>query len=303
MRNHSPRVSIGLPVYNGEKFLRESIDSILAQTCSDFELIISDNASTDTTAEICQAYVDSDPRVKYYRNPENIGGFRNHNRVVELSSGEFFMWASHDDRRASDFVAKCLAVLDSCPEVVLCYTKIMNIDEDGSMLDSSEVALDTATARVDLRFREMIGMEHHIEPIFGLMRLQQMRQTRLQGQFPDSDRVFLAELSLYGPFHQIPEPLYFRRDHPQGSIRLYPSRQERMAWIDPASRPRITLPHFRELWELLKTVYSAPIRRRERYQCYIHLLNWLVKYHNRLVIDINIAVRIALRPLVSLIRG
>jgi len=302
MPNQNPRVSIGLPVYNGEQFLRESIDSILAQSYTDFELVISDNASTDATAEICQNYVKSDPRVKYFRNPENIGGFRNHNRVVELSSGEFFMWASHDDRRAPDFVTKCLAILDSHPEVVLCYTKITNIDEDDRTLDSSAVALDAAAARADVRFRELIGMEHHIEPIFGLMRLQQMRQTKLQGQFPDSDRVFLAELSLYGPFYLIPEHLYFRRDHPHGSIRLYPSRQERMAWIDPASRPKITLPHFREFWELFKTVYSAPIRGRERYYCYMHLFNWLLKYHNRLVIDINIAVRIALRPLVSLIR-
>src|SRR5436190_12174806 len=92
-----PIVSIGLPVFNGERYLRQALDSLLGQDFQDFELIISDNASTDRTAEICRAYVAKDRRIRYYRNESNIGSAPNYRRVFELARGEFFKWCSHDD--------------------------------------------------------------------------------------------------------------------------------------------------------------------------------------------------------------
>src|SRR4051794_3298661 len=92
-----PKLSIGLPVYNGENFLAHAVDSILAQDFRDFELIISDNASTDRTAEICRGYAESDPRVRYVRFETNQGGSRNFCYVFELARGEYFKWAAHDD--------------------------------------------------------------------------------------------------------------------------------------------------------------------------------------------------------------
>src|SRR3712207_6191103 len=115
MNTQSPKVSIGLPVYNGEKFIREAIDSILNQTFEDFELIISDNASTDETAAICQTYAAQDRRVRYFRNLENIGAAGNHNRVFEAASGKYFKWAAHDDLCGPNFVAECVNVLDRDP--------------------------------------------------------------------------------------------------------------------------------------------------------------------------------------------
>src|ERR1700690_2651657 len=97
MTNHKPRVSIGLPVYNGEKYLAAAIDSLLAQTYADFELIISDNASTDRTAKICQEYAELDRRIRYYRQPKNCGIAGNFTRTLELARGEFFQWHAHDD--------------------------------------------------------------------------------------------------------------------------------------------------------------------------------------------------------------
>ena len=92
-----PRVSIGLPVYNGENFLEFALDSILGQTFQDFELIISDNASTDATESICRRYAAKDSRIRYYRNPNNQGAAQNYNRVFALARGEYFKWAAHDD--------------------------------------------------------------------------------------------------------------------------------------------------------------------------------------------------------------
>src|SRR5919112_5909956 len=102
-----PRVTIGLPVYNGERFLEQALDGLLAQTFTDFELIISDNASTDRTPEICQAYAARDSRIRYVRQPENIGAGPNHNILVPMARGEYFKWASHDDLYDPDLVAKC----------------------------------------------------------------------------------------------------------------------------------------------------------------------------------------------------
>src|SRR3989337_590294 len=123
-----PTVSIGLPVFNGEKYLRQALDSILAQTYQDFELIISDNASTDKTQQICREYVKKDSRIRYYRNKRNLGATRNHNRVFELSCGEYFKWASHDDLLAPEFLSRCVSVLDQDHSIVLCHSKTGRIN-------------------------------------------------------------------------------------------------------------------------------------------------------------------------------
>src|SRR5262245_34908562 len=116
-----PRVSIGLPVYNGQQFLEETLNSILAQTYTDFELIISDNASTDRTSEIARAYVAKDARVRYHRNENNLGVAGNYNGVFSLASGEYFKWAPADDTCLPNYLARCVEILDLDSTVVLAY--------------------------------------------------------------------------------------------------------------------------------------------------------------------------------------
>ncbi len=115
------RLSIGLPVYNGERFLSAAIDSLLRQTFEDFELIISDNASTDATGAICRGYADQDRRIRYLPTKENIGSAPNFNRVIELASAPYFSWAAHDDVRAPQYLERCVEVLDRDPSVILAY--------------------------------------------------------------------------------------------------------------------------------------------------------------------------------------
>src|SRR5215510_10355296 len=114
-------LSVGLAVYNGEEFLDEAIRSILAQTLTNFELIISDNASTDRTSEICQKYVRIDPRIRYHRNEANIGGANNENQTFRMARGKYFRWAAHDDVLAPTLLARCVEVLEERPDAVLCY--------------------------------------------------------------------------------------------------------------------------------------------------------------------------------------
>ena len=118
MSSSTPKVSLGLPVYNGENFIAQAIESILAQTFTDFELIITDNGSTDRTPKICEAYAARDRRVAYSRNPENLGAAPNFNRAFALSSGRYFKWVAHDDLIAPEFLARCVKVLDNDPSVV-----------------------------------------------------------------------------------------------------------------------------------------------------------------------------------------
>ena len=113
----APRLTIGLPVYNGEKYVAESIESLLGQSFTDFELVISDNASTDSTGDICRQYEKQDSRVRYFRQPQNIGLAPNHNFVVERASGELFKWAAGDDLYARDLVERCVDALDKWIEL------------------------------------------------------------------------------------------------------------------------------------------------------------------------------------------
>ena len=113
MATDRPRLSIGMPVFNGEKYIRCALDSILSQTYKDFELVISDNASTDKTESICLKYKEQDNRIRYYRNKKNIGAPSNYNRVFLLSSANYFKWAAHDDMIAPEYIEKCMEILEN----------------------------------------------------------------------------------------------------------------------------------------------------------------------------------------------
>ncbi len=115
-----PLLSVGMPVYNGQNYLAFTIEAILSQSFTDFELIISDNGSTDETEAICRAYAAQDARIRYERVEENLGAAYNFNRVFELARGRYFKWAAHDDYFTADYFERCIQVLEQNPAVVLC---------------------------------------------------------------------------------------------------------------------------------------------------------------------------------------
>ncbi len=201
-----PTVSIGLAVYNGEKYIREAIDSILCQTYPDFELIISDNASTDRTEAICRAYAERDPRVQYSRNPVNIGGANNENRTFRLSKGKYFHLAAHDDCVAPNFLEKCLAVLEEKPEVVLCHTQVVEINEHGEQLRVTGSRLGEEP-KPHQRFGRMTKRFHFCEAIYGLIRSDILWKTRLQLNYTNSDRTLLSRVKLIWSFLSDPRAI------------------------------------------------------------------------------------------------
>ena len=203
------RISIGMPVFNGEAYIKESLDSILTQTYEDFELIVSDNASTDQTEEICRVYAEKDQRISYYRQKENIGASKNFNNVFELSKGEFFKWAAHDDLCAPDYLRQCVEVLHKNPSVILCYSRSKAIDEHGEVIKNYPAKPDTGASKQQKRFYEIVCVPHPCVAVWGVMRANVLKKTRLIGNYTGSDRPLLSELSLLGKFYEIPQYLFF----------------------------------------------------------------------------------------------
>lgn len=203
-----PLVSIGVPVYNGEKGLVRALDGLLGQDYDAVEIIISDNGSTDATPQICKEYVRKDPRVQYHRSEKNLGGPWNFNRVFELSSGKYFMWAAHDDHREATFVSACVNKMEQNPDAVLCQVHSCMLIEGAEEvlcffnLDS----FDGVTGLVE-RYRETLKRFPAVA-IYGLFRAAAVRKTRLFQKSIATDMAFAQELSIYGHFVQIPQVLF-----------------------------------------------------------------------------------------------
>jgi glycosyltransferase involved in cell wall biosynthesis len=297
MSNSSPFISVGMPVYNGKLYVQEAIESILAQSFTNFELIVSDNASNDGTEAICQDYAKKDSRIRCSRAQINHGAGWNLNRVVELSSGKYFMWAHHDDRRAPTYLAQCVEMLERNSSIVLCYSAMRDIDENGLCIDRQELFLNVASANPIERFHELIRMDHLCEPIFGLIRMDLLRKTPVIGNYPDSDRVLLAELALYGPFCRVPDVLFYRRAHALQSTAVNPSRQQRATWYDPSKVGKRVFPHFRQFLEYVSAIGRAPLAWRERTRCYRRMGKWILVNRKRLFWDLVIGFKQTLRPL------
>ena len=237
MTQEKPHVSIGLPVFNGEEFLEKAIESLLQQTYTDFELIISDNASTDRTREICEAFAAEDGRVHYYRNQKNIGAVQNWYRTFELSSGEYFTGAAHDDLYHPDFLLKCVEVLDRNPSVVICYTKTKAIDEQGRFIKDLDIKIDSTSPKAHVRLYNIIGIDYLCIQLFGLIRSVAFGNTQAYIGYYGCDRNTLAELSLLGEIYEIPEYLFFHRLHPKalGAAKNSGRSLQELLLLDPGT--------------------------------------------------------------------
>lgn len=281
MMQSTPKVSIGMPIYNGERYLEGTLNALLAQTYTDFELIISDNGSTDRTAEICRAYAARDARIQYYRQEENQGAAWNYNRVFELAKGDYFKWAAHDDLCAPDFVARCVQVLDDNPQIILCYSRTKAIDENGAVIREYPTKPAANALEPYRRYYEFVCVPHPCVAVFGLIRRQELARTPLIGNYSASDRPLLGELSLLGQFYEIPEYLFFYRNHAQQSWRKYPIwRAQQEVWFDPKRRNQRAFPHWRLLKEHYAAVRKVPLSAYERSRCYL-CLAWWVRRHWR----------------------
>lgn len=272
-----PRLSIGLPVYNGEDFLAESLDSLLGQTYEDFELIISDNASTDGTADICRRYEKQDSRIRYIRQPRNLGCAPNHNVLVQHAQGELFKWVSHDDLYGRELIERAIEALDEYPQVVLanCWTAM--IDSSRTVTKAVRYTLDTESPRAPERFRSML-FEKGGDDDGGVIRMEMLRRIRPYDSYYHSDRTQVTEMALQGQFYHVPDWLYFRRDHPKASIRAFTTARTNCTNLDPRRADRLRHPVVRLLGEYVLAyvtmIQRAPLSAADKRECYRHLISW-----------------------------
>lgn len=269
----APLVTIGLPVYNGENYLRQALQSLVSQTFTDWELILSDNGSTDGTEAICREFAMRDGRIRYLREPANRGAAWNFNRVFALSRSPLFRWAAHDDVCAPELLERCVAALLARPDAVLAHPRTRIIGPEGEPLLDYATRLRTDSPDPAVRFHDCICVDHACFPIFGLMRAHLLRRTPLMGAFAGSDRNLLAELALHGPFAEVPEILFQRRDHPGTSTRQYPSAKDRGAWFGSDARIGMA-PTVRRALGYWDSLNRAPLGPRDRLACLGVLGKW-----------------------------
>jgi polysaccharide pyruvyl transferase WcaK-like protein/glycosyltransferase involved in cell wall biosynthesis len=281
----SPRLSVGLPTYNGEEYLASALDSLLAQTFTDFELIISDNASTDATESIARAYAARDPRIRYVRHPQNRGSAFNHTYVIREARGEYFKWASDDDLYAPDLLERCVEALDARPEIPMAHAWTASIDATGDIVAKLPYVLETDSDSPVTRFRSLLYTDGG-DDIYGVIRTRIVQEMPDYGSFYHSDRTFVAELALHGPFHQVPDHLYFRREHSGRGGQASLSMRRIVSILDPARASAWRHPKVRLVAEYLAAyvaaIRRAPIGPRQKAGCLWALLGWIAGYARRL---------------------
>lgn len=265
-----PKVSVGLPVYNGETYLPNTLKRLLEQDFEDFELIISDNASTDRTSDICRTFARQDVRVRYVRNEANIGLAANHNRTVELSRGQFFKWAAHDDDFPRRMLARFVdAFEEGPPSIGVVYSRCEYIDELGNVDSVDSDGVDRDDPWPHKRLAHLLRNVHMYNSPYGLIRLDVLRRTRLHGLYPMSDHVLLSELAMLGVFVELPEPLLRIRRHPGRTFTANKSAKALRELFAPGQGhrfPPVTM-RLHMGSELLRSTVLIPPRPRDKVLC------------------------------------
>lgn len=269
-----PLVSIGLPVYNGEKYLELCIRNILAQTFRDFEIIISDNASRDRTREICERIAGEDPRVRYSCAEENQGATWNFNRVLELARGRYFKWVAYDDLMSVDFLEVCVRSLEKNPLDILAYGLTTIINAEGEEQECLPDRIHIAHDRPSDRLREYLHKVGLTNAIYGVMRMEVLRATHAHQAYPGSDIVLLGDLAIRGRFYEHAGIRFYRRIHPQASAPSNKSLNDLAAWFNPRHAGRLVLPAWEHFSGYLSAIRRSPWSPVEKARCLMVLLRW-----------------------------
>ena len=279
----SPILSVGLPVYNGAQWIVDAIESILEQSFTDFELVIVDNASNDDTESLCRDFATRDNRVKYHRNLTNIGLYQNFDRAFALSTGQYFKWAADSDFCLDGFFEKCLAVLDTRPDVVLVYPQayLLMLDPRGEeIINEYFDDFNLEDERPSERFSKYLNREKINNIMHGIIRTSALRQTSLIRALPGSDISMVAELSLLGKFIEVPERLFVRRFDQQTSSMLMSKEiaKARKTPLGASLMQKIDLHTYRFI-----STCKAPISAIEKFRVCLYLVRRITWLRHQLV--------------------
>lgn len=261
------RVYTGMPVYNGETHVEQSIRCNLAQTFDDFGLIITDNNSTDRTEEICQDLAASDERIVFIKNRKNLGAAKNYSACFWPADCDYFRWSNADDLIEPELIERAVDVLDGHDDVVLTYGKTRLIDGESREMklydDNLHLMMEDAADRF-VAAQEQIGLSN---VLYGLMRRDELSKTALFGSFVASDFNLILELSLYGKFYEMKETMFARRIHEEASSFDRDDQERQHSFWDPGKR-KLFLQSWRSQQEYFKAVRRAPISKQQRRRLY-----------------------------------
>lgn len=277
-----------MPVYNGGRWLRQTLDALLGQTYRDLELVISDNASTDDSAAICREYAARDPRVVYHRNEVNVGASDNYNTVFRRSSGRYFKWASCNDLCMPTFLERCVEVLEARPDAVLAYPRTRLFAGDVAGGEDYDDGLDLQEADPYRRFRRLVTSMRLNNVMNGLIRTSALRRTPLIKVFFASDVNLMAELALHGKFVEIPEYLFYRRMDPEAATRLK-SQKEVLRHYDPSLKRRMQFQNWKIDWEYFRAVARTTLPLGTKLRLYGFLGRVVLWDRGKLADDVRIA--------------
>ncbi len=275
-----PLVTIGIPVYNGEKYLRQALESVIAQDYQNLEIIIADNTSTDSTQSICQEFTSLDTRICYYRHPDNLGAIANFNYVLEIARGELFTWLAHDDYFAPTYISKCVDKLNFHDRSIGCCSEIEFVNEDGSLRTGWTQYyrnIDGLNKNVVERVREIYNRVGWYA-IYSVFRTDVLRQTSFfQTRYAD-DVLLLIELSLRGEIIKVPEYLFYYR---VPNLDKTPKDFIKVFGLDSNTANEILQGPFTYLAkQVLDTVYASEISIQDKYRIESDFIKTLV-YHNK----------------------
>jgi glycosyltransferase involved in cell wall biosynthesis len=283
-----------MPVYNGERWVAEAIGSILAQTFRDFVLVISDNASTDGTAAICERFARQDSRVRYHRNAENIGLFKNYDRVFSLCSSRYFKWAASGDVCKPEFLERCVTLLDRRPDVVLAYPRAALFDEAIESARPYEDGLDLQDERPSERLSKLLERIRLNNIINGVIRSDALRRTALNKAYVSSDINLVAELSLEGKFAEIPERLFLRRMSKATSTAMK-TKSENQQYFAQGSSDVYDLYQWKTEMGFFAAAWRARLPFREKLKVYQVLGRRLRHARGKLVAELGASLRSRMR--------
>jgi glycosyltransferase involved in cell wall biosynthesis len=208
---NQPLVSIGIPVYNGERLIGQALQALLAQTYDHLELVISDNSSTDRTGEICQEYAAKDPRIKYFRNAANIGIYANYRRVVALATGDYFMWAAVDDLKPSTAIQECVRALLDNQRAVMAHGMILVRTAAGLNLVEYANTVDAMESNAGARIRKFTRAIQHNGMFYGLYRREALTRAIL-GNHLGQDYLLCLQMCLLGEIAYVKSPTMICRE-------------------------------------------------------------------------------------------
>ncbi|MEM7207240.1 MAG: glycosyltransferase family 2 protein [Pseudomonadota bacterium] len=298
MKNNTKILTIGIPVYNGERYVANAISSLLNQTFEDFDLIISDNASTDRTESICRDFMQQDGRVKYHRQEYNRGAYWNFNYLFNQSDSKYFKWAAADDVCGERYLQNCIDALESDPAITCCHSRTASIDAAGVELpdvpdptDGDKIQLpgqrryDASSDIVHLRFHDVLLVTGWGVRLWGVFPRRYLGKTGLMRPFYGAEKLMMAELASQGHFHDVPDVQFFHRVHSEATSSIG-SVKAQNRFSNP-NRKRWQFPLLRKLFGYFIVPLKYQNRISDKAMCYFWILRYLFQVNKWLPVIQN----------------